>query len=136
MKMLALIVEDDPDLQREMSAELERMEFEVRCALHYDAALQQLEASPVPGIVCVDLELPTESGYDLCEYIRGPLGLARVPILVTSDSGFPEDLVCAEAAGATAFLQKPFSMQDFSSSVVAVLEGAPLSGTQTRSMEP
>jgi DNA-binding response OmpR family regulator len=84
----------------------------------------------------VDLELPTESGYDLCEYIRGQLGFARVPILVTGESGFPEDLVCAEAAGATAFLRKPFSMREFSSSIEAVLDGVPQSGTEARSIEP
>jgi DNA-binding response OmpR family regulator len=132
-KRLALIVEDDPALQRAMAERLERMDFEVKGALHYRAAVSELEAAAeTPSLVCVDLELPTESGYELCEFIRGPLGLGRVPILVTSDSGSPKGIACAEEAGADAFLKKPFSMREFSSYVEALLEsthaGEPESG--------
>lgn len=125
-KRLALIVEDDPELQLAMSERLERMDFEVRRALHYEAAVGQLqEAGETPSLVCVDLELPTRSGYELCEFIRGDLGLERVPILVTSDSGFPKAVACAEEAGADAFLVKPFTMRAFSGCVEALLDPEP-----------
>src|ERR1700733_5876338 len=118
MKRLALIVDADPELQKAMNAELERMDFKVLSALHYDAAVHQLAtAAGRPGFVCVDLELPTRSGYELCESTRGPLGRARVPILVTSDSRFPDGMASAEEAGASAFLKKPFSMRAFTSYV-------------------
>ncbi len=122
MRRTALIVEDDPDLQKAMSDRLAAMDFEVRGALHYEAAVHHLRATGEPTLVCVDLELPTQSGYELCEHIRGPLGLDRVPILVTSDSGFPEALASAEEAGANAFLKKPFSMHEFGRYVEALLE--------------
>ena len=126
LRRLALIVEDDPELQLAMSERLERMDFEVRSALHYEAAVGQLQATgEAPSLVCVDLELPTRSGYELCEFIRGDLRLERVPILVTSDSGFPKAVACAEEAGADAFLEKPFSMRAFSGCVEALLEPTP-----------
>src|SRR4029079_10898900 len=81
MTRLALIVEDDPALQKAMSDRLERMDFQVLTSLHYEAAIRHLMDAGEPSLVCVDLELPTRSGYELCEYIRGPLGLERVPIL-------------------------------------------------------
>jgi two-component system OmpR family response regulator len=121
MRGVALIVEDDPHLQRAMSEHLVAMDFEVRVALHYEAAVGHLTTAGEPSLVCVDIELPTQSGYEVCEYIRGSLGLRRVPILVTSDSGFPEDRACAEEAGANAFLKKPFSMREFGSYVEALL---------------
>jgi DNA-binding response OmpR family regulator len=121
MRRMALIVEDDPELQKAMRDRLTQMDFEVRSALHYEAAVGHLAADE-PSLVCVDLELPTQSGYELCEHIRGPLGLGRVPILVTSDSGFPEDMASAEEAGANAFLKKPFSMREFGTFVEALLE--------------
>src|SRR3569832_1938272 len=105
MKPVVLVVDDDPELSLRMASELERMDLEVLCALHYEAAVQALETARVPHIVCIDLELPTRSGYELCEYIRGTLGHAGVPILVLSDSAFPEDMVCAEEAGADAFMK-------------------------------
>jgi DNA-binding response OmpR family regulator len=118
---LALVVEDDPSLQAAMAGELARLGFEVRSALHYEAAVDELAGAGRPSLVCIDLALPTLSGYELCEYLRGPLGLARVPILVTSESGFPEDMACAEEAGASAFLKKPFSMREFTIYVEALL---------------
>jgi response regulator RpfG family c-di-GMP phosphodiesterase len=73
----ALIVEDDPRLQRAMSAQLARMDFCVLIASHYEGAIRHL-AEREPHVVCIDVGLPTKSGYDLCEYIRGVLGLHRV----------------------------------------------------------
>lgn len=110
-KPVALLVEDDPELQEQMCVELSRLGFDVRTALHYDAALEHLSKIR-PKLALVDLELPTESGYDICQAIRSDASLADVPILVTSDSGFPEDMAFAEEAGANAFLQKPFDMKD------------------------
>src|SRR4051812_48248409 len=105
MKRLVMVVEDDPALQKAMTAHLESMEFEVVVALHYEAAVQVLNERK-PHLVCIDIELPVQSGYELCEYIRGPLGNTVVPILVTGDSGFPRDMASAEEAGANAFLKK------------------------------
>jgi DNA-binding response OmpR family regulator len=124
MRRMALVVEDDPELQKAMSDRLTQMDFEVRSALHYEAAVGHLSSAGEPTLVCVDLELPTQSGYELCEHIRGALGLGRVPILVTSDSGFPEDMASAQEAGANGFLKKPFSMREFGTFVEALLERA------------
>jgi DNA-binding response OmpR family regulator len=122
VKRVALIVEDDPALQRAMRLHLERMHFEVAGAHHYAAAVDHLTARR-PHLVCVGLELPTQSGYELCEYIRGPLGLKSVPILVTSHSSFAGEMASAEEAGANAFLKKPFTMNQLTR-YIEVLLGA------------
>jgi DNA-binding response OmpR family regulator len=108
----ALVVEDDPRLQRAMSRELARMNFRVLVASHYDAAVHHLAARQ-PHIACIDVGLPNQSGYDLCGHIRASLGLAAPRILMTSDYGSPQDKAYAEDAGANAFLCKPFSMAQF-----------------------
>jgi DNA-binding response OmpR family regulator len=118
---VVLVVEDDPQTQKAMSDQLSRMGFDVVCAMHYDAAVEHLRSTE-PDLVCVDLELPTESGYELCEYIRGPRGLDAVPILVTSDSNYPEEMAEAEIAGANAFLRKPFSAQELAHYVAALVD--------------
>jgi DNA-binding response OmpR family regulator len=120
MTRYALIVEDDPTLQRAMTRHLERMSFEVAGTHHYAAAVGHLAARR-PHLVCVGLELPTQSGYELCEYIRGPLGLTSVPILVTSHSSFAGEMASAEEAGASAFLKKPFTMGQLTKYVEALL---------------
>ncbi len=115
----ALVVDDDPLLQEAMIKQLSRMGFDAAGALHYEAAVVHL-AERRPALVCIDLQLPTRSGYDLCEHIRGALGLTSVPILVMSGLFFPKDMANAEEVGANAFLTKPFSMQQLSSYIDAL----------------
>lgn len=108
----ALVVEDDPQLQRALSRQLVRLEFRVLSASHYDAAVWHL-AEQKPHVVCIDVGLPNKSGYELCEHIRGSLRLEELPILMMSEYGSPQDRANAEDAGASAFLRKPFSMRQF-----------------------
>lgn len=126
MKRLVLVVEDDPALLKAMTQQLEKMDFEVVGALHYDAAVQQLTIRK-PHLVCIDLELPVQSGYELCEHIRGPLGNTIVPILVTGDSGSPKEMAHAEEAGANAFLKKPFTMVQLAAYVETLFQQIHLS---------
>jgi DNA-binding response OmpR family regulator len=117
-----LIVEDDPILQRAMAKALEEAKFRVITALDYESAVRCL-AELRPSLVCVDLALPRESGYEVCEYIRKQPDLIYIPVLVTSDRAFPEDMAHAEEAGANAFLKKPFPMKKLHKYVVALLDG-------------
>ena len=121
-RRVALIVEDDPSLQQSVRKHLTEMRFDVLSALDYQSAVKQLEAKK-PDIVLVDLGLPRESGYELCEHIRRQAHLVYVPILVISERNFPEDMAHAEEAGANAFLKKPFTMQRLTKYVEALLDG-------------
>jgi|HubBroStandDraft_6_1064221.scaffolds.fasta_scaffold19889_2 DNA-binding response OmpR family regulator len=115
-----LIVEDNPRLRRMMSEHVARMGLRVLAVSHYAAALSHIESGTL-DVACIDIGLPTESGYELCEYIRGPLGLKFLPIVVTSEFGSPEYVAYAEKAGANAFLLKPFSMPELSANIAALL---------------
>ncbi len=117
-----LVVEDDPVLQSAMARCLEESKFQVHTALDYETATRLLKEFR-PSLACVDLALPRESGYELCEYIRKQPDLIYVPILVTSDRAFPEDMAHAEEAGANAFLKKPFPMKKLLKYVLALLDG-------------
>ncbi len=105
-----------------MAACLEEANFEVHTALDFESAVKCLQRLR-PTIVSVDLGLPRESGFELCEYIRRQPELIYVPILVTNDRGFPEDMANAEEAGANAFLKKPFAMKKLLKYILALLEG-------------
>lgn len=116
----ALIVEDDPEWREAMTEQATRMGLEVISACDYHSAVVQL-GSARPVLACIDLELPNEPGYELCEYIRSKPRLARTRILVTSARALIEDIAYAEQAGANAFLKKPFSMQQFGDYVTMLL---------------
>ncbi|MGD0674130.1 MAG: response regulator [Polyangiaceae bacterium] len=116
----ALIVQDDPPLLKAMSKQLGRMNFQVSVANHFDAAVRSL-ATREHHVVCIDARLPSKSGYDLCEHIRGPLGLAGLPILLFGEYGNADDMAYAEDVGGNAFLRKPFSMPQFARSVESLV---------------
>jgi len=130
-RRLLLVVDDDPGLQSAMSLRLAELDFEVLGALHYEAAVAHL-ALRKPHLVCIDVGLPTRSGYELCELIRGPLGLSAVPVLMTCESALPEDMANAEVAGADAFLKKPFAMDELVAHIEALVNPARSSVPQAR----
>jgi DNA-binding response OmpR family regulator len=121
-----LVVEDEPSLQRAMVRELEKARFQVLVASSFEAAVGHLQDLKL-DIACIDLGLPSESGYELCEHIRNRLNLIWLPILVTSERGFPEDMAHAEEAGANAFLKKPFTMDRLLKYVSVLLDEPPVS---------
>jgi len=94
----------------------------VLTAADYHGALAHVEASAL-DMVYVDLGLPNESGYELCERIRVNEKHRFVPIVVTGERAFPEEMARAEEAGANAFLRKPFSMRLLSESLKMLFEG-------------
>ena len=120
LRRTALIVDGDPQLRKFMSVHLGLMDFHVVSTSHYDGAVHHLTTRDL-HFACVDVQLPSKSGYELCEHIRGSLGLLGLPILMTSEHGKPEDMAYAEVAGANAFLHKPFSMRQFAHCVESLL---------------
>jgi len=120
---VVLIVEDDPQLLAAMKRYVEAAGFGVVTACDYQSAMDLAQRTPV-HVVCVDLGLPNESGYELCERIRMERALRFVPIVVTGERAFPEDMARAEEAGANAFLKKPFAMRLLRQSLEMLLEGA------------
>jgi len=132
---LALVVEDHPVIQRAMKRHLEAMRFRVLTAFDFRTAVGHLRAE-TPDIVCVDLSLPSESGYELCEHIRRAPGLAHVPIMLTSERSSAEDMARAEEVGANAFLRKPFSMARLTTGIEMLLaEGPPKSQRWLRRLQ-
>jgi DNA-binding response OmpR family regulator len=111
-KKLAVLVEDNPSLQKLTSLYLERLGFAVEVVGDGAAALERI-ASVKPDLVCLDLMLPRVSGYDVCEQLRRQEEFKRLPILILSARTTPEDRAHAEDVGANAFLAKPYKEQQF-----------------------
>jgi len=130
-----LVVTDDPELLSSMTTAFEQMNFEVRCALDDAEAAERLLDRPV-RLVCIDLNLPRDSGFDVCELVRGDRSLDDVQILVMSDRGTPEEMADAEEAGANAFVRKPFGVPLLRRYVTAMLERRSPSRGTVRELKP
>ena len=121
-KRTILLVEDHPPEREAIRRVLVGQEFRVEATADYHGAVTLL-AGPVPSLVCLDLTLPRESGFELCEHIRSDPRLRFVPILVMSERSSPEDMAHAENVGENAFLKKPFTREKLLKYVITLLDG-------------
>lgn len=121
-KRTVVLVENHPSERETIRQALIDQDFRVESSVDYHGAIGQL-AKITPHLVCLNLTLPRESGFELCEYIRNQARLRFVPILVMSDRSTPEDMAHAEYAGANAFLKKPFTREKLIKYVTALLDG-------------
>ena len=117
---LVLVVEDDPELRKLICKHLESLGLEINQAATGKAALDALDKT-TPALVCLDLMLPEQSGYSVCERMRRELRLLHVPVLVISARALPEDRAAAEEAGASAYLVKPFTRKQLMGQVEALI---------------
>ncbi len=121
-KRTVLLVEDHPREREVVVRILTSQDFRVETAPDYRSAVKYMETR-VPTIVCTDLSLPRESGFELCEHMQRESRLRYVPILVMSDRASPEDMAHAEQVGANAFLRKPFTREKLIKYVTTLLDG-------------
>lgn len=131
MLKLVMMVVAEPTLKQLVQRQLKSLDFDVVVATDAEAAIHELETRK-PHLVCIDLLLPRDSGYEVCEFIRRTPRLFDVPILVMSERASAADRAYAEEAGADGFLPKPFSLNQFNEQVRALMAGDPLSMRRLR----
>jgi DNA-binding response OmpR family regulator len=131
MLKLVLTVIAEPPLQQQVQRLLKEMPYRVVLVTDAEAAIRTLE-SRKPHLVCIDLLLPRDSGYEVCEFIRRTPKLRDVPVLVMSERSSAADRAYAEEAGADGFLPKPFSDNQFKEQVRGLMSGDPLSMRRLR----
>jgi CheY-like chemotaxis protein/Tfp pilus assembly protein PilZ len=60
-----------------------------------------------PDLVFMDLHMPVMDGAESCRLMRQDPALAKVPIIMVTAAGKPEDKALCLAAGCSGFLNKP-----------------------------
>jgi len=115
-----LIVEDDAPLRHLARCCLESMGLQVDEVSSGANAIAHLETR-VPALVCLDLALPEISGFDVCDHMRRTPHLSKVPVLVMSARSHAVERAYAEEAGASGFLARPFSADEFKGMVRSLL---------------
>ncbi len=104
-----LIVEDHADVRRLIRMTLEFEPVEIHEAADALTGLQ-LAQTLHPDLVLLDVMMPGPmDGLDLCRALRVDPLLARVPRVMLSARGQAGDREAGLAAGASAYLAKPFS---------------------------
>ncbi|MFQ5860218.1 MAG: response regulator transcription factor [Dehalococcoidia bacterium] len=115
-----LVVDDEPRYLRLIRFNLEAGGYRVAGAATGEEALATL-ARQVPDLVILDIMLPGQDGFEICERIRE---VSTIPIVMLTARGAEEDKVKGLHLGADDYVVKPFSAQELLARVEAVLRRA------------
>ena len=116
MKPHAMIVEDDEPLSIVLRYNLEAQGFAVTTAASAEEAENALRAT-TPDIILIDWGLPGQSGVAFCRDLRARPQIRHVRILLITAKAEDADRERGRAAGADAFLVKPFPLDDLIASL-------------------
>lgn len=117
---LALIADDDPDILLLISFTLERDGYEVVTAANGLAALQSA-LDRVPHLVVLDLMMPGVDGCEVTRRLRADEATRKVPILILTAFAEESQAANALAAGADAYMRKPFSPKELLAKTASLL---------------
>jgi CheY-like chemotaxis protein len=121
---IILLVEDDP-----AHAEIVRRNFvnfrmanrlmhvpDGQQALDYlfrRGEFQDLEKSPRPNLILLDLRLPKVDGLEVLTAVKADAELARIPVVVLTTSAAEADMAKAYGSHANSYLVKPVDFPQF-----------------------
>jgi DNA-binding response OmpR family regulator len=115
-----LIAEDEPSIVVSLEFLLRNAGHEVAVARDGEEALR-LAASTRPDLVVLDIMLPSVSGFEVCRTIREDPGARATRILMLTARGRESEMQKGLAAGADAWMTKPFSTKELMEVVARLL---------------
>ena len=124
MNKRVLIAEDEESIVASLDFLMRRAGYATCIARDGPAALLRV-ADFAPDLVLLDIMLPGRSGYDICARIRENPVLHATRVLMLTARGSSADEARGMAAGADAYLTKPFSTQELVGRVRELLGVAP-----------
>src|SRR2546422_4456894 len=116
-KTTIVAADDDPQLLRLVTRNLEFEGYEVLPVSDGQQALEQIEAHG-PDLVLLDVMMPRMDGFTVCQRVRE---FSAVPIIIITARGQDQDKVRGLDLGADDYLAKPFSVDELLARVRAVL---------------
>jgi DNA-binding response OmpR family regulator len=111
VRPLVLVADDDPDILALISLTLERDGYEVAQARNGEEALR-IASEHTLHLAVLDLMMPGIDGYEVTRRLREADPGGDLPILVLSAFAEDKQAALALAAGADAYIRKPFSPRE------------------------
>ncbi len=81
MSKRIIVVDDDKEIREILTFVLSRNGFEVAVASH-GQQLQQLLATYTPDLIILDVTMPGEDGYQICNSLRTGPQTQHVPVMI------------------------------------------------------
>ena len=111
MAKRVLVVDDEPNIVMSLRFLMEREGFHVEVAATGQAAVAAL-AGPPADLVLLDVMMPGLDGFEVCQRIRAAPAWQAAKIVMLTAKGRDVERDRGMAAGADAYVTKPFSTRD------------------------
>jgi two-component system response regulator PilR (NtrC family) len=109
-----LVIDDEVDLVETYARLLEHLGYSCQKAYDRPQAIELIDAAE-PALVLTDLRLPSGDGFEIVKYVRTKW--PDTPIIVMTAYHNDETAEAANAAGAFAYLRKPFSNTELAQAI-------------------
>jgi two-component system cell cycle response regulator DivK len=119
---MVLYVEDNEYNRKIVRQLLSRTRYRLQEAMDGEAALGMVRAER-PDLILMDVQLPKMSGLDVTRALRDDPATANVPIIVVTSFALSGDDQRAMAAGASAYIAKPYSPRELLALINTFLSG-------------
>ena len=117
-----LVVEDDEDIARLISHNLQTAGFEVQSFVSGTSLLTEA-VREMPALFLLDVMLPGTDGFELCRHIRQTPVLSSTPIIFLTAKTAEADRVKGLELGGDDYITKPFSPRELVARIRSVLRG-------------
>jgi two-component system, OmpR family, alkaline phosphatase synthesis response regulator PhoP len=118
-----LVAEDDPDIGALLTHYLRKAGFETTLVASGREVMPELRRE-LPDLVILDWMMPGLSGLELCRAIRADGLTAAIPIIMLTAKGEESDRIVGLEVGADDYVTKPFSPNEVTARVRALLRRA------------
>jgi DNA-binding response OmpR family regulator len=132
---IILFADDSATMRIIMEKTFAAEHYEVIAVPSGEAALSAAR-SKRPSIIVLDTGLSDLSGYDLCQTIRNDSSLRATPVILMSGVSHPYDEAKGLAAGASAFIKKPFDTGQLIEKVAELVGATTSDGIPLSDIEP
>jgi DNA-binding response OmpR family regulator len=115
-------VDDDLELTRLVQGFLEDEGYHVITANDGEQGLETIIVEQ-PDLVILDVMMPGLTGWDITRYLRSKKAFEDLPVLMLTGVGERMNAMMAPLYGASAYLDKPFDVDELGAVVRRLLEG-------------
>ena len=119
--MKILVIEDEPDIRRNLEYNISREGFNVITAGSLSEAEEVVNSNSL-SLILLDLMLPDGSGLDLCKKFKSNSKTDSIPIIILTAKDDEVDKVVGFELGADDYVTKPFSVRELVLRIKAILK--------------
>jgi DNA-binding response OmpR family regulator len=105
-----LVADDEDDIRNLVSLAVRKAGCHIVGSVADGTAALDLARTELPDLAVLDVSMPGATGLEVCAALRADPATARIGILLLSAGASLEDVAAGLAAGADAYLAKPFQV--------------------------